>query len=123
MAKKRKKDKETIPFIIFTSESAQEESTTEKELLARIEAFVTAEPGWRAVFAPCASCATEASDLPVVFWAYVRWESGVSDVLGLVHGYDGLFFYAQTDHTFVGYVGPGQQPEELIARLFDSTEE
>lgn len=125
MAKKRKKTKsKDIPLIVFVPEGVAEEQNTKRSLSqSRTEAFIPAEPGWRAVFAPCVSCQTEASSMPVVFWAYLRWEDGVSDVLGLVHGLDGSFFYPQADHTFIGYVGPGQEPEELIARLFDTLEE
>ena len=125
MAKKRKKSKskDQIPLIVFTPEALQVDTNEPDSLLAKIESFISAEPGWKAVFAPCHSCDTPASSLPVVFWAFVRWENGVSDVCGLVHGLDGFFFYPQTDHTFIGYVGPGQQPEELISRLFDINEE
>lgn len=121
MAKKRKKTKsKDIPLIVFTPEAQPEEKS---ERMARIEGFVHAEPGWKAVFAPCLTCETPSASMPVVFWAFVRWDDGASDVCGLVHGLDGFFFYPQTDHTFIGYVGPGQEPEELIARLFDTYEE
>lgn len=127
MAKKRKKGgkkgKETIPFIVFTPEAAPQHDDVSQEMMARVEAFVHAEPGWQAVFAACVTCETPSTALPVVFWALVRWENGVSDVCGLVHGLDGFFFYPQNDHTFIGYVGPGQEPEQLISRLFDSHEE
>lgn len=123
MAKKRKKTKSkgSVPLIVFAPEVLQESEP--REALARIESFVHAEPGWKAVFAPCLTCETPMSSLPVVFWTFVRWENGASDVCGLVHGLDGQFFYPQTDHTFIGYVGPGQAPDDLVSRLFDTYEE
>jgi hypothetical protein len=123
MAKKRKKGKknEEIPFIIFTPEALQVEE--KRESRAKIEGFTPADPGWKAVFAACISCESPASSLPVVFWSLVRWENGISDVCGLVHGYDGFFFHPQQEHTFIGYVGPGQEPEDLLARYFDNEKE
>lgn len=121
MAKKRKKGKEKdVPIIVFTPEAAHSQQT---EPLAKIEGFVTAEPGWKAVFAACVTCETPASSLPVIFWTFVRWDTGVTDVCGLVHGYDGFFFIPSQEHTFIGYVAPGTEPEELIARYFDTAEE
>jgi hypothetical protein len=124
MAKKRKRSKKSrgqVPFIVFAADSSQAEQ--KRDSVPSIEGFVPADPGWRAVFAACISCETPASSLPVIFWSLARWGNGISDVCGLVHGHDGFFFHPQQEHTFIGYVGPGQEPEDLIARYFNFQEE
>lgn len=126
MAKKRKKGgkkRDDIPFIVFAPESVEQQVNPLSTMSSKVEALLPAEPGWKAVFAACVTCNTPSAAMPVVFWAMLRWENGLSDVCGLVHGLDGFFFYPQNDHTFIGYVGPGQDPEELIARLFNPHEE
>jgi hypothetical protein len=82
-----------------------------------VERMMSAEPGWRAVFGPCAECSTEIEEEPVVFWVLMRQPDHMGDVQGLCQKLVGGFYLAPTNGHFLGYVKPGETGADLVERV------